>query len=63
MATLCHSLDFVCPACGAQPKEKCQLIGGAPRFESHVERKYIAKDHVLKLSSAKPPPAKKPPKR
>jgi hypothetical protein len=55
-------LDIVCPVCGAQPQEKCKLTSGAPRFESHVERKYIAKDRNLKQSTTKPPPAKKLPK-
>jgi hypothetical protein len=40
------SLDFACPVCNAQPREKCQLLNGKPRFESHVERKWIARDHV-----------------
>jgi hypothetical protein len=62
MQKLYLALDIVCPVCGAQPQEKCKLTSGAPRFESHVERKYIAKDHNLKRSATKPPPAKKPPK-
>jgi len=50
------SLDFACPVCEAQPKEKCTLNTGAPRFESHVERKWIAQDHRRKLEITKPPP-------
>jgi hypothetical protein len=39
------SLDFDCPACGALPTEKCFNLVGSFRFESHVERKWIAQDH------------------
>jgi len=48
------SLDFICPVCGAQPKEKCTLTTGAARFESHVERKWIAQDHHRKLTKPRP---------
>jgi hypothetical protein len=44
MAVLDKSLSFVCPICGAQPQEKCELNSGTPRFESHRERRDIAKD-------------------
>jgi hypothetical protein len=37
-------LDISCPICGAEPHEKCRLLTGLPRFESHVERKWIARD-------------------
>ena len=40
------SLDFVCRICGANPQERCELDSGTPRFESHVERWDIAKDHL-----------------
>jgi hypothetical protein len=40
------SLDFVCPICGANPQERCEMLSGTPRFESHVERWNIAKDHL-----------------
>jgi len=56
------ALDFVCPVCGAKTQEKCKLTTGAPRFESHIERRYIAKDRNLKRSRAKPPAGSKPPK-
>jgi hypothetical protein len=49
------TLDFVCPVCKAQPQEKCTLSTGFPRFESHVERKWIAKDHNRKLELEEPP--------
>jgi hypothetical protein len=32
------SLNFVCPACGARPQEKCKLNSGA----SHIQRWDIA---------------------
>jgi len=38
------SLDFDCPVCGAMPKQKCFNLAGGFRFESHVERKWIAQD-------------------
>jgi hypothetical protein len=47
MAKIVSSLNFACPICGADPQGKCELISGAPRFESHVERWDIAKDHFL----------------
>jgi hypothetical protein len=57
------ALDFICPICGVQPQERCKLLAGGERFESHLERKYIAKDHEPKKSLTKPPPARKKPKR
>jgi hypothetical protein len=51
------SLDFVCPVCEAQPQEKCMMNTGAPRFESHIERKWIAQDHHRNPALTKPPPA------
>jgi hypothetical protein len=58
MAKVFRSLDFVCPICGVQPEERCRLIGGGLRFESHIERKYIAKDSQRKRSTTKPKEAK-----
>jgi hypothetical protein len=46
------SLDFDCPACGATPREKCFNLVGSIRFESHVERKWIAQDRRPERSSA-----------
>ena len=28
----------VCPVCGAQPGERCEMNNGTPRFKSHRER-------------------------
>jgi len=53
------SLDFVCPVCDAQAREKCKLRTGAPRFESHVERKWIAQDHRRKAALKEPDPEAK----
>ena len=53
------SLDFVCPVCDAQPQEKCTLRTGAPRFESHVERKWIAQDHRRNAALKEPDPEAK----
>ena len=39
------ALDVVCPICAARPRERCTASTGAARFESHAERKWIAKDH------------------
>jgi hypothetical protein len=41
------SLNFRCPVCGAAPQEQCRLLSGAFRFESHIERKWLAVDHSL----------------
>jgi hypothetical protein len=47
------SLDFVCPVCGSPPLEKYVLFIGAPRYQSHIERKWIALDHLPKRSRAR----------
>jgi hypothetical protein len=39
------TLNFICPICSAKPQEECKLTTGAPRFDSHLERKWIAKDY------------------
>jgi len=39
------SLDFGCPACGAMPKVRCFNVAGIFRFESHIERQWIAQGH------------------
>jgi hypothetical protein len=38
------SLNFECPVCGAAPHERCETNSGTPRFESHRERRDVAKD-------------------
>lgn len=49
------SLNFICPICGAQPGEQCELTTGTPRFESHSERVWIAQDHRLRPGITEPP--------
>jgi len=36
--------DIACPICKAQHQKSCELLNGTPRFESHIERKWIAAD-------------------
>jgi hypothetical protein len=63
MPTPLVALDFVCPVCGAEPRQTCKLIGGGLRFESHAERKYIARDHQLGRALPKAPRTKKLPQK
>jgi hypothetical protein len=44
------SLDFACPICKVQPQEKCELLTGAKRFHSHVERINLAQDHNREIA-------------
>jgi hypothetical protein len=53
------SLDFECPVCGAPPKEMCAMMNGNFRSGSHVERKWIGRDHQPNWSIAKASPAEK----
>jgi hypothetical protein len=39
-----QSLAVSCPTCGAAPGERCELSSGQPRYESHRDRREIAKD-------------------
>ena len=55
MALKIVSTNFSCPICGAAPGEKCVLNSGQPRFESHMERKWIAQDHLLRPGVTEPP--------
>ena len=48
MAEIESSLDVLCPICGAQVGEVCELNTGTPRFQSHAERNWIAKDFALR---------------
>jgi hypothetical protein len=59
MARYDFSLDFEYPICGAPPKEKCVMMSGNFRSESHVERNWIAKDHQPKWSITQASPAEK----
>jgi hypothetical protein len=46
------SLKFVCHICGAQPQERCETNSGTLRFESHRERRDVAKEHNVEHLSA-----------
>jgi hypothetical protein len=48
------SLGYTCPVCGAAPQEKCELNSGGPRFSSHLERKWAAKDQIAENQNRAP---------
>jgi hypothetical protein len=48
------SLDFACPICKVPSQEKCQLMTGAPRFSSYVERVDVAKDYNRDIAPTEP---------
>jgi hypothetical protein len=50
------SLEVECPICGAQELQKCATLSGNFRSESHIERKWMARDRELKRSIPKPDP-------
>ena len=50
MRELVDSLSVHCPVCTAKPKEKCEMESGFPRFESHIERGWIAAMGHLKCA-------------
>jgi hypothetical protein len=47
MKTSDPSLKFVCPVCGAQAQEVCEMNTGMPRFESHRERMHRLSSAML----------------
>jgi hypothetical protein len=51
--------DFACPKCGVRPQEACKLNSGGPRFQSHLERYDLAKDHQVRMELDHPNAAKK----
>jgi hypothetical protein len=55
MLKFCGSLDFACPICKVQPQEKCELLTGAKRFYSHVERIDLAGDHNREIALTEQP--------
>jgi hypothetical protein len=63
MAGYDPSLDFECPVCGAPPKEKCALMSGNFRSESHTERNWVGRDNQPKWSITNASPAEKLPDR
>jgi hypothetical protein len=42
MREFIDSLNVHCPVFGATPFKKCEMNAGFPRFESHIERGWIA---------------------
>lgn len=63
MAEFDSSLGVICPICGAGRREKCEMNSGTPRFESHLERRELARDRqLMRQPHAKPFLIKKPAK-
>lgn len=50
------SLEVECPVCGAQELENCATWSGNFRSESHIERRWFARDHELKKAISQPLP-------
>jgi hypothetical protein len=44
------ALEFVCPVCGAQPREECHRIDGHMMAEQHRDRRNLVR--ALNLSTA-----------
>ena len=42
MREFVDSLNVHCPVCGAVPLKKCEMNAEFPRFESHIERGWVA---------------------
>jgi hypothetical protein len=57
------SLEYECPICGAQEMQKCATLRGNFRSESHIERRWIARDHQPKPPITHTLPDKRPPNR
>jgi hypothetical protein len=54
MLEIVDSLDVDCPICGAMPSQKCNLNSELPRFQSHIERGWIAAmGHIRNTSKRK----------
>jgi hypothetical protein len=54
MREFLDSLAVSCPVCGAAPVQKCKINSGSPRFESHIERGWIAASgHIRKAAKPK----------
>ena len=50
-----QALTVRCPTCGAAPKMRCELAIGGVRPQSHLERRLIASDKVVrKLKPVRP---------
>jgi hypothetical protein len=47
-----EALKVRCPTCGAAPHMRCELAIGGVRPQSHLERRLIASDKVVKMRRA-----------
>ena len=47
-----EALKVRCPTCGAAPHKRCELAIGGIRPQSHLERRLIASDKVVKMTRA-----------
>jgi hypothetical protein len=47
-----EALSVPCPTCGAAPHKRCELAIGGARPQSHLERRLIASDKVVKIRHA-----------
>lgn len=44
-----QALTVRCPTCGAAPHMRCERVIGGVRPQSHLERRLIASDKVVKM--------------
>ncbi|HZD33511.1 MAG TPA: hypothetical protein VE779_17835 [Candidatus Angelobacter sp.] len=63
MDTKIAALEYICPACGAMPKEPCVRLDGKPMSEPHTKRKNLTliirpRRKREDLNQAAPPTAK-----
>jgi hypothetical protein len=47
-----EALKVRCPTCGADPHMRCERVIGGVRPQSHLERRLIASDKVVKIRDA-----------
>lgn len=50
-----QALTVRCPTCGAGPRMRCKLVMGGVRPQSHLERRLIASDKVVRKLEPKRP--------
>ena len=50
-----QALTVRCPTCGAGPRMRCKLVMGGVRPQSHLERRLIASDKVVRKLDPKRP--------
>jgi len=44
-----QALTVRCPTCGVDPHMRCESVMGGVRPQSHLERRLIASDKVVKI--------------